>query len=389
MHVCFVGQEIHPPWIRGDPQLFKAMIDALKSTDLDISLITTYSDDRGGSDDFEAFTAGLRNLVVTRSAGNPNYSPRLYQLNTLFLIGAARNLMKKEKIDIFHLGSLNALLFAPLFKQRKSNPSRSRLVRHIYMLENDSRISLALHRACYAHFVDGLATTSQSILELLCQMHLDREKLFVIPPIVEEHFFRPTRKPNKTLTSNLLYLGSVTPNRFPLSILRGLQRLEDCGWSLTLTIVGRYPSEAEWMRSIKQYASQLGLQSKVTTYVKALDESEKLALYNSADVVLLPFGRSVGAMLPPLVLLEAMSCGTIVLATKTHDMDQVIEHGYNGLLVDNYNPEQFADTINFWLAPDNAERLRANARKTVMNNFTRAQVLDKILQMYDSVLTRC
>ena len=389
MHVCFVGQEIHPPWIRGDHQLFKAMIDALKSTDLDISLITTYSDDRGGSDDFEAFTAGLRNLIVTRSAGNPNYSPRLYQLNTLFLIGAARNLMKKEKVDIFHLGSLNALLFAPLFKQRKSNPSRSRLVRHIYMLENDSRISLALHRACYAHFVDGLATTSQSILELLCQMHLDREKLFVIPPIVEEHFFRPTRKPNKTLTSNLLYLGSVTPNRFPLSILRGLQRLEDCGWSLTLTIVGRYPSEAEWMRSIKQYASQLGLQSKVTTYVKALDESEKLALYNSADVVLLPFCRSVGAMLPPLVLLEAMSCGTIVLATKTHDMDQVIEHGYNGLLVDNYNPEQFADTINFWLAPDNAERLRANARKTVMNNFTRAQVLDKILQMYDSVLTRC
>ena len=94
-------------------------------------------------------------------------------------------------------------------------------------------------------------------------------------------------------------------------------------------------------------------------------------------------------MLPPLVLLEAMSCGAIVLATKTHDMDQVIEHGYNGLLVDNYNPEQFADTINFWLAPDNAERLRANARKTVMNNFTRAQVLDKILQMYDSVLTRC
>jgi glycosyltransferase involved in cell wall biosynthesis len=297
--------------------------------------------------------------------------------------------MKKEKIDIFHLGGLNALLFAPLFKQRKSNPSRSRLVRHVYMLENDSRISLAVHRACYAHFVDGLATTSQSILELLCQLRLDREKLFVIPPIVDEHFFRPTREPHKTHNASLLYLGSVTPNRFPLSILRGLQRLEEYGWSITLTIVGRYPFESEWMRSIKQYASQLGLHSKVTAYVKALDESEKLALYNSADIVILPFGRAVGAMLPPLVLLEAMSCGTVVLATKTHDMEQVIEHGHNGLLVDDCNPEQFADTINFWLAPGNAERLGANARKTVMNNFSRAQVLDKLLQMYDSVLTRC
>ena len=65
---------------------------------------------------------------------------------------------------------------------------------------------------------------------------------------------------------------------------------------------------------------KLGLQDNVNVDIRALNETEKIALYNTADIILLPFGGLVGATQPPLVLLEAMSCGKVVLGTKTQDM---------------------------------------------------------------------
>ena len=388
MHVCFIGQEIHPPWIRGDPQLFKEIIHALESTDLDVSLITTYSERGRTNEDFAAFKKELKHVVLTRSTGDHNFSPRSYHFNTLFLTRAALKLAREERIDIFHLGSLNAVLFAPLFKLCESRQSGAQLIRHMYMLQDLSRYTTPIRRASYA-YLDAIAATSKSIIEQLCQLHIDQQKLFVIPPIIDTDFFRPMNGLRRTQgTPSLLYLGSVTPKRFPLSVLQGLGSLKKYGLTPKLTIVGRYRFERAWIARIMQCASEMGLQNNITAYIKALNEFEKVTLYNSTDIVLAPFGGFVGATQPPLVLLEAMSCGRIVLATRTQDMERVIEHGYNGLLVDDYNPVHLADTINFGLASGDAEHLGANARKTVVNNFSQEHVTDKILRMYDTVLTR-
>src|SRR5665647_182616 len=255
MHVCFIGQEIHPPWIRGDPQLFKEMIRALESSDLDVSLITTYSNRGPTTEDFDAFTTGLKHVVVTRSSGDHNYSPRAYHLNTLFLTRAALKLVREERVDIFHLGSLNAVLFAPLFKLGESHQSKAKLVRHMYMLQDLSRYTTPFRRASYA-YLDAIAATSQTIYEQLCQLHVNQQKLFVIPPIIDTDFFSPMNGLSTTHGNpRLLYLGSVTPIRFPLSVLHGVRLLKEDGWTPQLTIVGRYPFECEWIGRILQCAS--------------------------------------------------------------------------------------------------------------------------------------
>jgi glycosyltransferase involved in cell wall biosynthesis len=360
------------------------MINALQSANVDVSLITTCSGSRGRlKDDFEAFASNLKHVVVTASGGDHNYSPRAYHLNTLFLVRAALRFAREEEVDIFHLGSLNVLLFAPLFKIGEPSQSQARLIRHMYMLQD--RFSVPLRRPVYAR-LDGIAVTSTSILEQLSPFHLSPERLFVIPPMIDTSFFKPAHGPATTHdTVSFLYLGSLTPDRFPLSVLQGVRLLTEYGLRPKLTLVGRYSFEREWAARIQRCASELGLQDDIDVDIRALNEAEKITLYNSADIILLPFGGLVGATQPPLVLLEAMSSGKVVLATKTQDMPQVIEHGHNGLLVDDCDPRHLADAIYSGLASEKAECLRANARETVVNNFSQEQVLSKILQMYAKV----
>jgi glycosyltransferase involved in cell wall biosynthesis len=69
-------------------------------------------------------------------------------------------------------------------------------------------------------------------------------------------------------------------------------------------------------------------------------------------------------------MLEAMSAGCLVIGSKTPPVEEVIEHGRNGLLVDFFDPESLARTIADVLAhPGRMQPLRDAARKTICDNY--------------------
>jgi glycosyltransferase involved in cell wall biosynthesis len=69
-------------------------------------------------------------------------------------------------------------------------------------------------------------------------------------------------------------------------------------------------------------------------------------------------------------LLEAMSCGCLIVGSRTAPVEEVIEHGRNGLLVDFFDPAQIAATV-----ADALERraelqpLRDAARQEIVSRF--------------------
>jgi len=394
IHVCFVGQEIHPPWIRGDPQLFKEMINALVGNDdIEISLITTHDvtgDNESNAAQFEAFARGLKNVIVLRGTGNHNYAPRSYDVNSLLLWRAASGLASREAVDIFHIGSLNASLFAPLMRLKIPRLRNVKLVRHIYMLlqQRRGRFAVPLLRATYAHFFDGVAVTSGNIRAELHRRGIADDVIFFVPPIINTDFFTPHSTQRQPGPIRVLYMGSVSQKRFPLDVLSSIHTLRQEGLNLQLSIVARYEFERVWIDKIASQALKLGLGDSVMTRVQALEEREKRDLYNTADIVLLPFSGPVGATQPPLVLLEAMSCGKVVVATREQDIPLIVEHGFNGLLVDDLNPEDLADALRLAASSERAAFIAANARETIVNSFSREVGRERLLQMYTSILNR-
>ncbi|MBI5900158.1 MAG: glycosyltransferase [Rhodocyclales bacterium] len=69
-------------------------------------------------------------------------------------------------------------------------------------------------------------------------------------------------------------------------------------------------------------------------------------------------------------MLEAMSSGCMLVASRTAPVEEVISHGDNGWLVDFFNPESLAATLADALAQRESLRpLRQAARQTVIDRF--------------------
>jgi len=69
-------------------------------------------------------------------------------------------------------------------------------------------------------------------------------------------------------------------------------------------------------------------------------------------------------------MLEAMSTDTLVIGSRTAPVQEIIEDGRNGLLVDFFQPLEIADAVDRVLShPDRMQCLRDEARRTIQQNY--------------------
>lgn len=84
-------------------------------------------------------------------------------------------------------------------------------------------------------------------------------------------------------------------------------------------------------------------------------------------------------------VLEAMSCGALVIGSTTPPVQEVIRHGRNGLLVPFFEPDALAETILDVLArPQAFADMRRGARQTIIERYA----LDKCLTRQRSLMAQ-
>jgi len=116
-----------------------------------------------------------------------------------------------------------------------------------------------------------------------------------------------------------------------------------------------------------------------------IDSQEDMAaLYNCADVYVTP---AIEDNLPNTVM-EALSCGTPVVAFNTGGIPDMVDHLQNGYLAEFKSAPDFATGIHYILNSQKKNELAQNARQKVLNNFTNEIVASKYLAVYQSILKK-
>lgn len=112
--------------------------------------------------------------------------------------------------------------------------------------------------------------------------------------------------------------------------------------------------------------------------------SDQLAPYYRAAKVLLVPSAHEGL---PMVIIEALRCGTPCVATNVSGHPEIIKQGENGFLVDIDRPDQMADRIVEILSNANLQRaMSAAAPGIVRERFEINRELDEYLRLYRSMI---
>ena len=113
---------------------------------------------------------------------------------------------------------------------------------------------------------------------------------------------------------------------------KALQKLEDEGYKVSLTVVGKIIDKKEFEKIIK---------NKFTNYIPAQPKEKLIELYRKHDIFIMPsFTESFG-----LVYAEAMSQGLPVIYSRGQGFDGQFEEGKIGYHVDAYNSEELYKKI--------------------------------------------
>ena len=133
-------------------------------------------------------------------------------------------------------------------------------------------------------------------------------------------------------TIKLIYAGRIDKNKNIPTTQRAVQILQDKGYSVQLTVVGRIIEKREFAR-IQDCPNM--------TYIEPQPKEKLIELYRQHDIFVMPsFTESFG-----LVYAEAMSQGLPVIYSRGQGFDGQFKEGYVGYSVDARSAEDVANAI--------------------------------------------
>lgn len=174
----------------------------------------------------------------------------------------------------------------------------------------------------------------------------------------------------------VLYVGTIEPRKNLDRLIHAFDLLRQQGVEHQLVLAGARGWGCEGLR---QLPTELGLEGEVC-FLDFVPEADLPLLYNAADVLVYP-SLYEGFGLPAL---EAMACGTPVVASNTSSLPEVV--GSGGLLVDPYDAESLADAILQSLrSPSLREELRESGLKQAAQ-FTWSRAAKQTLAVFKEAL---
>ena len=263
--------------------------------------------------------------------------------------------------------------------------------------ERESDLRLQTETALMREADRIIVSTPAEQAQMLWLYRADTGRVTVIPPGVDLTHFHPqpvelakARLGISPAHKLLLFVGRIEPLKGIETLLQAVALLREQGvcecTELALSIiggnVGDLPGDqtAE-MQRLHELREELGL-ADLVTFLGARDQDALPDYYTAAEAVVMPSHYESFGM----VALEAMACGTPVIASEVGGLAFLVQDGHTGFHVPDQEPEPLAERIceiitNPLLRQEMGEQAAQYAQK-----YAWPLIAERILQVYAEVL---
>ena len=260
--------------------------------------------------------------------------------------------------------------------------SENKIKARIGEMEPEERFYAEQEIAKTADRIVGFSEHEKSIL--INSYEAPSDRVSVIPCGVDIELFRPytdlSAKKQLGLTNMtvLLYVGRVEPLKGIDVLLKAASIMEHSA-NLKVLIIGGDDAQDQELCRLKTLAEELNVSDKVI-FLGRIEQNELPVYYNAADICVVPsFYESFG-----LVALEAMACGTPVVASRVGGLASIVKNNITGLLIPWRFPETFADAIDSILANETNRKYMSDQSRTLALSLSWDSVAQKLIETYNS-----
>lgn len=394
MNICFVCRE-YPPSLRGGgiASYIKEMAHGLCRAGHQVTVVCASDDTHKES----SYKDGSVNIV--RLKGGDFIIPQvekgtllkkirpLYKFNAYRkrLIEVVKGLKNVDIIEVAEYGAENYFLtnlnipivvrlHAPTFVLDKISKSN----RH-FSVGNWMRGRLGVKEKEIIRNARYITSCSDALKKIIInELGVPQKRINVIHNPIQvdrwpyiEHVFRPIK------SIKIILPGAITPLKGGEDLIKACQILMAQGIDIELSLIGKESKFANQLRMSYSHEQWLHVRGPVS-------REELMDLYKKADIVCNPswFENM------PMVCIEAMLLGCIVVASNAGGIPEIITDSVNGFMVDPHSPELLAEKIKYaaFLSPSEKSRISNAARERIVERFSINRILDEMLSYYEYVI---
>jgi D-inositol-3-phosphate glycosyltransferase len=252
-----------------------------------------------------------------------------------------------------------------------------------------------LYEADIMSWADRLiAATPAERAQMLWLYNARRHRIEIVPPGVDLRRFTPRSleeakarlgiAPDQKM---LLFVGRIEPLKAVDTILEALAILKNENPALVeelvLSIVGGDPNDSTnaEMERLKQMRIDLDLDCLVN-FLGAKDQTALQDYYSASEALIMPSDYESFGM----VALEAMACGTPVIASEVGGLAFLVRDGYNGSHVPVREPRALADKISKLLLHPEARATMSHNAILTAHEHSWACIADRLLEIFGQLV---
>lgn len=198
---------------------------------------------------------------------------------------------------------------------------------------------------------------------------------FVVKPGIEIAKFHPSSQKKEVQNQKIIlgFLGRLTKEKGVYTLINAFNLVHQKYPEVYLTIGG----DGKEFEKIQKLIVNLGLSRKVELKGEVINTKE---FYNQLDLFILP-SKSEGL---PFTILESLASGVPVISSNVGGICEVVTNNFNGILINEINPEKFANAImDFIMNPDKLQLLKSNCVGSV-SDFNIDNFVNKFYSNLDS-----
>ncbi len=238
-----------------------------------------------------------------------------------------------------------------------------------------------------------VAATPAELAQLQWLYQADLNKIVVIPPGVDLSRFYPIPADEAKefigvppCERVLLFVGRIEPLKGLDVLIQAIALMRVQGIHVCLTVIGGDPQPPadqhdEEMSRLQAMREQYGLTDLVTFLGKRSQDTLPY-YYSAAEVVVVPSHYESFGM----VALEAMACGTPVVASQVGGLAFLIQDGVTGFTVPADDPQALAERLSALLCDEALRQRTGQQAAKFARQYGWERISRRILQLYESVL---